>query len=337
MFIADLVRWTPLTIKDFYFIDQFCTMDGSLFCWNELQAISAMPDGDAKTTRICSSSCYQRILIKAILFEATNGTIDVNAVKTLVMLNDICATGPTGAYCFDEFSTIGTTVNQAAAAGCNWLTGACPASCNTLATNLINTEGCCMNNFQQIAAISGNATLIIELGIIVNFIQTKCMVSIPPACPRSDRNVTVEIVLENLAWAAYQANVDVVRAAVIRDLAAVFGVLEAEILFQQDFQTQSSMFALFSVDANSGASLSFTVSPQSNTAASSGSATFNQQVSDGTMVTPNIQSLNPAMRNDPGSPIGVAPNSMAGSAVRVAASLTTLLFAIATALFSTRV
>jgi hypothetical protein len=335
LFIADLVRWTPLTIRDFYFVDQFCTMDGPVFCWAELQAIQAMPSGNAQTTRICSTSCYQRILIKAILYEATNGTVDTSDLKSLIFLDEICATAPGGQYCFDEFSTVGTTLSQASAAGCA-LTK-CPSTCLALANSLVSAEGCCLNNFLDIAYVAGNASLVVDLTLVIGFVQNTCKVTVPAACPRSDKAIAGQIILHNIAWAAYQANVDAVRAAVFADIAAIIGVLATDIAFQSDSQPSSTGFALFDTSsAGDGVSLSFTVSTSTTESANSGASAYNGQVQAGTIVTPNTQSLNGAFRTNPAAPVVIDSASavmVTGAAAHVTFSVATLLAAVAVAFF----
>jgi len=334
LFIADLIAWTPLSIKDFYFVDQFCTMDSGKFCWAEMQAINGITDQTAKINRMCSTNCYQKILIKAIFFEATNGTIDANAIKMLVYLDDMCATAPGGEYCANDFNLIGTTVDNAKNHGCALTTPCTPTSdCYNYVKDFVGIEGCCLSNMQQIADISGNGTLALDFAVIMGFIEGFCKIDVPDACPRSAHNVTLEIVVQNLEWARYQAAVDAIK----HDIALIFAIDVAYVLWVEAHKTMSSGFALAGTTSSGDITYTYTVSPPDGQSAANGVTAFNNGVATGTLTTPNLQSLDMSTRTNPGQPLVISPSSSAMSgALRVSFSIATLFFAALVAIGAAR-
>jgi len=226
-FLVFLAKWMkPAELKGLFFVDLFCTKDGTTWCLPEHQIIDSMPETNkdekiAKNTRICNTQCTQKIVIKiALAYKLIDTTpAEQTAIAAWYKALDIvCSRTKNGDTCGVLGAKVDARLDQAAATGCNLITKQCPDACRNNVVDFVNEYDCCFERFKEVElAWGGNGDF---WGSRIDFAEKTCNIPIPAACTGANKQLVAKLVIRNLKFAAWYAAEKSKQAAILAAIAA---------------------------------------------------------------------------------------------------------------------
>jgi len=248
LFLVEYVKYaTPQDLKGYAFIDVLCTRafkDGQeIFCVPEWQAIDALPDSDpTKLPRICNTRCFQKIIVKLYLANPGNQAARANLTNVFIFLDVYCAHNQqNGALCGKLlpalFAPGGPLQDGITACAADFGKTSCSPSCTTAAKKLYDSMGCCFTTYLGAETYfhpaptpipQNDNTFIFQQ--IAAFISGQCQIPKPAACPSIGKAIATTIVVRNLLFAYYVANVKLVEEAILLDICVHLGARPSQCL-----------------------------------------------------------------------------------------------------------
>jgi len=322
-FFVEYVKYAKVDdLKALTFVDLLCTNSlravtkETVWCIVEFRAVDAMGDTDvpAKINRMCSTRCYQKILVKTYLAAGSLGASQKdkdNAAAAFKQIDIFCANnGRT--YCGEELFNFNQTFNapggpvEKCTADFTRNPPLCGASCADAGKAFYNKLGCCFQtllnaekDFKKEGDTSDNF-----LPLIKGFLEGPCKLTTPGACFKAGKYIAARIVIRNMLWAYYLAEIAAVRAAILADLAVQIGARLNQIRMDGEPSKQIKTTAAdgFTVLANEG--IAFNIRVDSDGSASeveTAASQFQESVSKNQVVLTQSSQLPYNSREDPAS------------------------------------